>query len=111
QILSTVKQFHVLSNIVRHEHERYDGSGYPDGLKAETIPMASRIIAIADAFDAMTTNRSYRQGMTPGQAIDALNKAVGTQFDPKVFVHFKAAFQQGRLTLPPDVPAQFMVPE
>jgi len=111
QILSTVKQFHALSNIVRHEHERYDGSGYPDGLKAESIPMASRIIAIADAFDAMTTNRSYRRGMTPGQAIDALNKAVGTQFDPKVFVHFKAAFQQGRLTLPPDVPAQFMVPE
>jgi HD-GYP domain-containing protein (c-di-GMP phosphodiesterase class II) len=111
QILSKVKQFHALSNIVRHEHERYDGSGYPDGLKAETIPLASRIIAIADAFDAMTTNRSYRQGLAPSQAIDALNQAVGTQFDPHVFSHFKTAFTQGRLTLPSGAPAQFMVPE
>ncbi|HUJ79157.1 MAG TPA: HD domain-containing phosphohydrolase [Nitrospiria bacterium] len=111
QILGTVTQFRALSNIVRHEHERYDGSGYPDGLKAATIPLASRIIAIADAYDAMTTNRSYRQGMAPDQAITALSKAVGTQFDPKVFSHLQSAFEQGRLALPPDVPAQFKVPE
>jgi HD-GYP domain-containing protein (c-di-GMP phosphodiesterase class II) len=111
QILSEVKQFHTLSKIVRHEHERYDGTGYPDGLKAESIPLASRIIAIADAYDAMTTSRSYRKGMAPGQAIDALSRAVGTQFDQKVFSQFKHAFEQGRLALPPDVPAQFMVSE
>ena len=111
QILSEVKQFQTLSRIVRHEHERYDGSGYPDGLKAEAIPLASRIIAVADAYDAMTTSRSYRQGMAAEQAIHLLTKAVGTQFDPKVFSHFKTAFDQGRLTLPPDVPAQFMVSE
>jgi hypothetical protein len=111
QILGEIKQFETLSHIVRHEHERYDGTGYPDGLKAEAIPLASRIIAIADAYDAMTTNRSYRQGMAAEQAIHLLIKAVGTQFDPKIFSHFKTAFEQGRLTLPPDVPAQFMVSE
>jgi len=100
QILGEVKQFQPLAHIVRHEHERYDGTGYPDGLKSEAIPLASRIIAIADAYDAMTTNHSYRQGMAPGQAITALSKAVGTQFDPKVFSHFKTAFEKGRLTLP-----------
>jgi HD-GYP domain-containing protein (c-di-GMP phosphodiesterase class II) len=80
-------------------------------LKAEAIPLASRIIAVADAYDAMTTSRSYRQGMTPEQAFHLLAKAAGTQFDPHVFVQFKTAFEQGRLTLPPDVPAQFMVSE
>jgi hypothetical protein len=111
QILGEIKQFQALSRIVRHEHERYDGSGYPDGLKAEAIPLASRIIAIADAYDAMTTSRSYRQGMGAEQAIHLLAKAAGTQFDPTVFAQFKTAFEQGRLTLPPDVPAQFMVSE
>jgi hypothetical protein len=111
QILGEIKQFVTLSQIVRHEHERYDGSGYPDGLKAEAIPLASRIIAVADAYDAMTTSRSYRQGMNPEQAFHLLAKAAGTQFDPHVFAQFKAAFEQGRLTLPPDVPAQFMVSE
>ena len=111
QILSQVKQFEMLSRIVRHEHERFDGTGYPDGLHAEDIPLASRIIAIADAYDAMTTSRSYRQGMAPEQAIHLLAKAAGTQFDPKIFAQFQTAFEQGRLTLPPDVPNQFMVPE
>lgn len=111
QILGEVKQFQPLARIVRHEHERYDGTGYPDGLKAESIPLASRIIAIADAYDAMTTSRSYRPGMAPEQAIHVLINAVGTQFDPHIFSHFKTAFEQGRLTLPPDLLAQFMVSE
>lgn len=111
QILGEIKQFGALSHIVRHEHERYDGTGYPDGLKAEAIPLASRIIAIADAYDAMTTSRSYRRGTAADQTIQLLIKSVGSQFDPKIFSHFKIAFEQGRLTLPPDVPAQFMVNE
>jgi hypothetical protein len=109
EILSKVKQFKSIARAVRHEHERYDGSGYPDGLKAEEIPLASRIIAIADAYDAMTTSRSYRQGMAPQHAMQLLVKVVGSQFDPKIFTHFKTAFEQGRLTLPPDVPTQLMV--
>jgi hypothetical protein len=109
EILSKVKQFESIARAVRHEHERYDGSGYPDGLRAEAIPLASRVIAIADAYDAMTTSRSYRQGMAPQQAMQLLVKSVGTQFDPKIFSHFQSAFEQGRLTLPPDVPAQLMV--
>jgi HD-GYP domain-containing protein (c-di-GMP phosphodiesterase class II) len=109
EILSKVRQFASIAHVVRHEHERYDGSGYPDRLTAEGIPLASRIIAVADAYDAMTTSRSYRQGMPPEQALLLLSKSVGTQFDPKVFASFKAAFEQGRLTLPPDVPTQLMM--
>jgi HD-GYP domain-containing protein (c-di-GMP phosphodiesterase class II) len=111
QILGEIKQFQPLARIVRHEHERYDGTGYPDGLKAESIPLASRIIAIADAYDAMTTSRSYRKGMSPEQAIQLLKNAVGAQFDPKIFSHFNTAFEQGRLALPPDLLAQLMVSE
>ena len=110
EILSKVKQFETIAHAVRHEHERYDGKGYPDGLKAEQIPLASRIIAIADAYDAMTTSRSYRQGMPPQQAMSLLVKASGSQFDPKVFEQFQLAYDQNRLTLPPDVPTQLMMP-
>ncbi|MEW6325947.1 MAG: HD domain-containing phosphohydrolase [Nitrospirota bacterium] len=109
EILSKVKQFESIARAVRHEHERYDGTGYPDGLTAEQIPLASRIIAIADAYDAMTTSRSYRQGMAPEQAMHLLVKSAGNQFDPKIFTQFQTAFAQGRLTLPPDIPTQLMM--
>lgn len=108
-ILSQVKQFEQIARVVRHEHERYDGSGYPDGLTAEQIPLASRIIAIADAYDAMTTSRSYRQGMAPEQAMQRLAKSTGSQFDPALFTQFQRAFEQGRLTPPADPSTQFMM--
>lgn len=68
----------------RYHHERYDGKGYPEGLKGEDIPYIARIIATADAFDAMTTNRIYRKRLTNEQALDELRKGMGTQFDSKV---------------------------
>jgi putative nucleotidyltransferase with HDIG domain len=79
--ISSFKQY---ANIIRHHHERYDGEGYPDGLKGETIPLLSRIMSIADAFDAMTTNRIYKTRKTIDQAILELKKNAGTQFDPSI---------------------------
>jgi HD-GYP domain-containing protein (c-di-GMP phosphodiesterase class II) len=70
--------------IVRGHHERWDGGGYPDGLVGEAIPLASRIICAADAFSAMTTDRSYRRAMPTATAIEELRACAGTQFDPEV---------------------------
>jgi len=73
-----------LAKIVRHHHERFDGNGYPDGLKAEQIPIESRIIAVVDAYDAMTSDRPYRRALSDQQAIEELKKNAGSQFDPLV---------------------------
>jgi HD-GYP domain-containing protein (c-di-GMP phosphodiesterase class II) len=70
--------------IVRGHHERWDGGGYPDGLVGEEIPLAARIICAADAFSAMTTNRSYRAALPLEVAIAELRDCAGTQFDPRV---------------------------
>jgi putative nucleotidyltransferase with HDIG domain len=70
--------------VVRASHERYDGGGYPDGLAGEAIPLASRIVAACDAFNAMTTTRSYRKAMPVATAIDELHSCSGSQFDPDV---------------------------
>jgi putative nucleotidyltransferase with HDIG domain len=72
------------ADIVEHHHESWDGSGYPSGLKGEEIPLGARIVAVADSFDAMTTDRSYRRALSIDEAIERMNKAAGTQFDPKI---------------------------
>lgn len=69
-------------SIIRHHHERWDGKGYPDGLRREEIELSARIMAIADSYDAMTTDRSYRRKLQPYQVMDELMKGRGTQFDP-----------------------------
>ncbi|MFP4461677.1 MAG: HD-GYP domain-containing protein, partial [Thermotogota bacterium] len=77
--------------IVRYHHERWDGSGYPEGLTRNRIPEESRILAIADAFDAMTSDRPYRGSLSWEYAISEINTYAGTQFDPeisKTFVSF-----------------------
>jgi HD-GYP domain-containing protein (c-di-GMP phosphodiesterase class II) len=66
---------------IYHAHEHVDGSGYPEGLRGDAIPLASRIIAVADAFDAMTTNRPYRAAMSREDALAELHRCTGTQFD------------------------------
>jgi polar amino acid transport system substrate-binding protein len=66
---------------VRHSHEHIDGSGYPDGLAGEAIPVASRILLVADAFDAMTSDRPYRRALPVQQALAELRRHAGTQFD------------------------------
>jgi HD-GYP domain-containing protein (c-di-GMP phosphodiesterase class II) len=73
-----------VGRIVRSCHERYDGAGYPDGLAGEEIPLIARIVACCDAFNAMTTDRSYRKAMPMGEAVAELTRSSGTQFDPRV---------------------------
>jgi HD-GYP domain-containing protein (c-di-GMP phosphodiesterase class II) len=70
--------------VVRHHHEHWDGSGYPDGLSGETIPLAARVFAVADALDALTTNRPYRPASTFARARAEIRAGSGTQFDPTV---------------------------
>lgn len=79
---------------VRSHHERYDGAGYPDGLKGEEIPLFGRIIAVADAFDAMTSDRPYRKGMDAATAICILEKGKGTQWDPYFVGLFVQAYYE-----------------
>lgn len=82
RLLSKVNGFESIADIVKHHHERWDGTGYPDGLKACKIPLGSRIIALADAIDAMLTVRPYRKALTISECIDELDKGSGIQFDP-----------------------------
>ena len=70
--------------VVRASHERYDGGGYPDGLAGEAIPLAARIVSACDAFNAMTTDRSYRKALSLEVALAELRNNAGTQFDPDV---------------------------
>ena len=82
QILSEIKDFPYLALAARHHHERFDGAGYPDGLKGKDIPEIARIIAVADAYDAMTSDRSYRERLSQDKVRDELTQGSGTQFDP-----------------------------
>ena len=70
--------------VVRHHHERWDGTGYPDRLGGEAIPLAARVFAVADALDALTTDRPYRRGTRFARARDEIREHAGTQFDPGV---------------------------
>jgi energy-coupling factor transport system substrate-specific component len=67
-----------------YHHERYDGKGYPEGLKGEDIPIEARIIGVADAFDAMTANRVYRKHLNPNYVIEEFKRCSGQQFDPEL---------------------------
>ena len=82
-ILSNIRQSPDLSVGAHYHHERYDGKGYPDGLKGEEIPETARIIAVADAYDAMTSTRSYRKELSDEKTKEELRKGMCTQFDPK----------------------------
>ncbi|MBM4370350.1 MAG: GAF domain-containing protein [Deltaproteobacteria bacterium] len=83
-ILAPIRFLREALVAVYHHHERWDGTGYPDALRGEAIPLAARIICVADAFDAMTSSRPYRGAMGPGEAVEELQRGAGTQFDPRV---------------------------
>jgi HD-GYP domain-containing protein (c-di-GMP phosphodiesterase class II) len=91
QILGKFKSFADIVPGIRHHHEHYDGTGYPAGLKEEGIPMVGRIIAVADAYDAMTTNRPYRVKLEHHEALVELKENAGSQFDPIVVDAFISA--------------------
>ncbi len=88
EILDGFKGFEKISLNARHHHERWDGRGYPNNLKEEEIPLCSRIILIADTFDAMTSTRPYREGLAHDIAFKELKDCAGTQFDPKMVPKF-----------------------
>jgi HD-GYP domain-containing protein (c-di-GMP phosphodiesterase class II) len=82
EIVHTIPDLRPTIPIVRSHHERWDGKGYPDGLAGEAISPLARIVALADAFDAMTSDRPYRRGMSPTVAFGEIEKQTGKQFDP-----------------------------
>ena len=83
-ILKAVESFRALVPAVYYHHERFDGRGYPDGIKGDDIPILARIIAVADTFDAMTSNRAYRDAFPTEIALREIERNKGTQFDPQV---------------------------
>lgn len=84
EILSSVRSLHEVSRIIRHHHEWYDGNGYPDRLQGQQIPLLSRILQIADSFDAMTSDRPYRKALSRSEAVEQLRQCAGKQFDPEL---------------------------
>ena len=92
---------HHLSDIlpgIRSHHERADGRGYPDGLRGERIPLVARIIAVADTYDAITSDRPYRRGVDGSLAIEEIARCSGTQFDANVARAFMSAYTDGEIT-------------
>lgn len=95
RILDHVREMTDVIPAVRHHHEWFNGRGYPDGLAGEAIPLNARIIAIADAYDALTTDRPYRKRANPNQAVIQLYGSAGSQFDPTLLEAFRNALKAG----------------
>jgi HD-GYP domain-containing protein (c-di-GMP phosphodiesterase class II) len=87
-IVKDVPFLQNLYKLILYHHENFDGSGYPEGLKGEQIPIGARIIHVADAFEAMTSNRPYRTSLGKEEAIRRLNESSGKQFDPSIIEAF-----------------------
>ena len=98
EIANSNNELRGIADEIRHHHERWDGKGYPDGLSRESIPLLSRVIAVVDAYDAMTNNRSYRHAMTPSDAMEELKRCAGSQFDPFIVSEFLQMLKEN----PPD---------
>jgi len=96
-ILNPIKELRDVSREIRAHQECYDGSGYPDGLKGTSIPLIARIIGVADAFDAITTNRAYRKERSAEDAVQELKRCSGSQFDPVIVSAFLLAYEKGNI--------------
>jgi len=101
QILEQFQLFRRGSEIVLHHHERWDGGGYPSGLQGLAIPLGARVVAVADAFDAMTADRPYRRALPLEEALARLRGGAGTQWDPDVVAAFVRVVSDGRVQLVP----------
>ena len=110
-ILQPAKIFENIIPIVQFHHERYDGRGYPTGLSGENIPLTARIVCIADSFDAMTSDRSYRPRFTLYKAIDELRACKGTQFDPNLVDTFIEVLTDNKETVERDLNIKFIMRE
>jgi HD-GYP domain-containing protein (c-di-GMP phosphodiesterase class II) len=96
-VLKNIPGCEVASLLILHHHETWDGRGYPAGLRGDSIPLGARIVAITDAFDAMTTDRCYRKAMSVEQALHTLEQFAGTQFDPEIVAAFAAYIRSEEL--------------
>ena len=107
-IVSRTDEYRLTASIIRHHHEHWNGAGYPDRLAGQEIPLGSRVIAVADAFDAMTSDRPYRKGMSRQVAIEEVRRGSGTQFDPKVVSAFLRGMSAEEIVTAPAPGAQVM---
>lgn len=98
-LVDSVARLRVFSPSVRGHHEYWDGSGYPDGLAGEAISEEARIICIADSYDAMTSERAYRNRMAPADAVEEIRRCAGAQFDPTFVEAFERLFSKGEQPL------------
>lgn len=99
KILEDIKQLKDVVEIIKYHHEKYDGTGYPFGIKGEEIPVGARIIAVADAFDSIVSNRIYRNKIELTDALNKIKETSGTQFDPIVVKAFEDCFDSITLTV------------
>jgi diguanylate cyclase (GGDEF)-like protein len=99
RIVASAPSLSRVAQLVRSTHERWDGAGYPDKLAGDAIPLGSRIVAVADAYDAMTSERPYAAPRTPQEALDELRRHSGTQFDPAIVETFRAVIAESTLKL------------
>lgn len=94
-ILAPIKELKEINKGVKYHHEKWDGSGYPEGLRGEQIPLIARIIAVADTFDAMTSRRPYQDPMEPEFVRDKIMDFAGIRYDRRVVAAFVRAFNNG----------------
>ena len=97
-------EFNSIAQVVRCHHERWDGLGYPLGLEQEAIPLMSRIVTVADVFEALTSERPYRRPMRPAQALSYLKAEAGSHFDPELVTLFEELFKRDRVLLAAGAP-------
>jgi HD-GYP domain-containing protein (c-di-GMP phosphodiesterase class II) len=95
-ILKPVERMRGVSQVLRHHHERWDGTGYPDGLRGEAIPVSARILAVVDAYSAIRDERPYKQARSHEEAMAELYRSAGTQFDPWIVEAFARMLDQLR---------------
>ena len=96
-ILQPIKELEDAILGVKYHHEKYDGSGYPEGLKGSQIPLIASIISVADTFDAMTTDRPYRHGLSKEEAVREIERVSGRQLDPEITGAFIELFRENKI--------------
>jgi HD-GYP domain-containing protein (c-di-GMP phosphodiesterase class II) len=103
-ILKPIAELRQVGRMVRAHHERYDGNGYPDRLTKIDIPLGARIMSVCDTYDAMTSDRPYRNGLPHSLAVKEIVKNSGSQFDPEIVDHFLALADDFRVKMEADRP-------
>ena len=97
-IIKPIELLQPIRPLIRHHHEWYNGKGYPDGLSGENIPLGARILAVADAYDAMKSDRPYRKALDEETAIQELKRGIGIQFEPKIVETFLEILKNKKLS-------------